>query len=443
MSPSAGYPTVNLYAAYGTNSGTGYLSDTNVAADQFIQLYLDNQLIMDYSKKVGTISPGQSYNLPLSSDGTPQYTNFLVEAAGTNGSGQLILTIAQTTTQGSNVLAQASASLDLHEVRDLYESASITNNTSGAIRDWTSGVDAVQYASASALGDDKDLIVLVHGFNVGVGDWLIESDTVFKRLYWAGYHGKFASVKWACEPITAWSAISLDIDIFNRSEVKAYKANAALATYLAQLRIRFPGYRLHLLAHSQGNAVVSEAIEQSGLTFDTYILSQGALPANCYDVNAPIDPTLSEDGLPAEYHTPEWQPMGYHGIYTNFTGRIVNFYNPIDFVLSIWHADQALGKPSLFYAYDGTNCWYRGWTGYMVTDWEESRAMVSRSRTAPIGRSGPTFGHGVIQSAVDLNAQFGFFDNTAEHSAQWTRPIQTSRPYFQQVLRSCQLNPAP
>jgi len=43
-----------------------------------------------------------------------------------------------------------------------------------------------------------------------------------------------------------------------------------------------------------------------------------------------------------------------------------------------------------------------------------------------------------------LNAQFGFNgDSVDEHSAQWARPIQTSRPYFQQVLRSCQLQPAP
>jgi hypothetical protein len=442
MSQSSGDPAINLYAAYGTNSGIGYLSDTNVAAAQFTQYLLNGQVVFDYSRKLGTISTSQSYNVPLSSDGTPQYTNFLFEGAGI-GAGRLTMTISQTTAQGSNVLAQASAWLDLHDVKEFYERAVITNNMSGAISNWTSGVEAVQYASSSALGDDNDLLVFVHGFNVGYGDWLIESDTVFKRLYWSGYHGKFASVKWPCEPITLWSAISLDTDIFNRSELKAYKANTALATYLAQLRNRFAGYRLHLLVHSQGIAVVSEAVKQSGVTFNTYILSQGALPANCYDVNAPIDPTLSEDGLPAEYHTPEWQPMGYHGVYTNFTGRIVKFYNPIDFALGIWHADQALAKPSWYYAYDGTNCWYRGTTGYMVTDWEESRAEVSRSRTGPIGSSGPSSAHGVIQSALDLNAQFGFFDNIAEHSAQWTRPIQTSRAYFQQVLRSCQINPAP
>jgi hypothetical protein len=39
----------------------------------------------------------------------------------------------------------------------------------------------------------------------------------------------------------------------------------------------------------------------------------------------------------------------------------------------------------------------------------------------------------------ECETQFGF----PEHSAQFTRPIQTVRPYYQQLLRSCQLQPAP
>ena len=135
----------------------------------------------------------------------------------------------------------------------------------------------------------------------------------------------------------------------------------------------------------------------------------------------------------------------------NFTGRIVNFYNPLDKVLDYWVTDQELLKPSYYfntsyYYYDGVNSYYDPLiaTHYLVTDPEESRADVSRSRTLPIGQSGPASAHGVIKSAVNLNAQFGFNGDTFdEHSAQWTRPIQTSRPYFQQVLTSCGIQPMP
>ena len=193
---------------------------------------------------------------------------------------------------------------------------------------------------------------------------------------------------------------------------------------------------------------MGEAIEQ-GAPFDTYIITQGAIPANSYDVNAPTDSTL----LTAEsvYGTPELQPMGYQGVYTNFTGRIFNFYNPYDPVLAVWIADQAAGKPdgyanhllsplASYYSYDGANGWNNGmfsgmFSSILVTDPQESRAMISRSLTESVGRSSAA--QGVIQSGIDLNAQFGFFNSfPGDHSAQWVWPIQTCLPYYIQILNS-------
>jgi hypothetical protein len=97
--------------------------------------------------------------------------------------------------------------------------------------------------------------------------------------------------------------------VFNDSELQGYKASTALTTCLNGLKTRFPNYRLNILAHSQGNTVVSEAIKQGFTSFDTYILTQGALPDSAYDVNAPTNSTLLT--LDGAYPTPEWQPMGY------------------------------------------------------------------------------------------------------------------------------------
>jgi len=298
---------------------------------------------------------------------------------------------------------------------------------------------------------------MVHGISVSLLDWDVEGDTVFKRLFWSGFQGKFATVKWPCEIIYDWSVLKTRTTVFNKSEIKAYKAGAAMKIYMDQLHARFPDYRMHLFVHSQGNPVVSTAVEQ-GATFDTYILTQGALPASAYDANAPTFSTLTT--AESIYATPEWQPMGYRGIYTNsnFTGRIVNFYNRLDPVLDWWVRDQAAGKPngyaehllalilhlvpiSPYYSYDGANGWYNtilGIGSYMVTDPQESRAMISRSLTLPIGQSGPPSAHGVIRSAVDLHANFNF-SNTSfnDHSAQWMRPIQTSWGYYDQVLDAC------
>ena len=434
MSPSSGDPAINLYASYDTNGSAAYLTDTNAAQQQFTQQYLNGQLMFDYSKKLRTISSSQNYTLPVYSDGRPIFTHFLFEGACTNGSGELLLTISQ----NSNVVAQTGVWLDLHDIKDFYERAEITNNTSGAISNWSSGIQLVQPAISSTSGNDTNLIVFVHGINVGPWDWLDDSDTVFKRLYWAGYHGKFMTVKWPCNFLTPPSPVTLAV--FNLSEANAYKASTSLTTYLNQLRSRFPGYRLNLYVHSQGNAVVSEAIK-NGAPFDTYIITQGAISDGAYDVNAANDPVLVNEEYGRKI-TPQWQPMGYQGVYTNsnFSGKIVNFYNTNDPVLAVWIVDQVDLKPSGGYFYDGVNCRYTISTNIIVTDFQETRSMVSRSRSLSVGQSGPESAHGVIQSAVDLKTHFGFNNASFDdHSAQWAWPIQTTGGYYLQILTS--INP--
>ncbi len=450
---TSGNPAINLYASVETNGGTGYLTDTNVAAQQSAVTNIAGSGY-GYSRvgpgvAIAEITNGATFTFPASYFTNSGNKYFLFEGAGI-GEGQLTLTISQ----NGNTIAKTGVWLDSHDIKDFYERAVITDSTSGSISSWSSSIELSQPAIANLCGNDTNLIVFVHGINVKNWAWLDDSDTVLKRLYWAGYRGKFATVDWPCN-FFDWSLLLTQTSVFNQSEVKAYKASSALATYLNQLRSRFTGYRLNLYVHSQGNAVVSEAIEQSGVQFDTYILTQGAMPDSAYDVNAPTNTTL----LNAEfgYGTPQWRPMGYLGSYTNLPGRIVNFYNPLDPVLDWWVTDQEDGKPDgylqnlivpcAYYTFDGVNGWHHnilGITDYEVTDPEESRAMISRSMTLPIGQSGPASAHGVIQSAVDLHANFNFSDTSFDdHSAQWAWPIQITRPYFQQVLTSCGIQPAP
>lgn len=437
----SGSPAINLLKSVEPDGGMRYLTDANIVG-------ITNIVWQQIDGFIG----GHKYQLPTTSTLTlpgAWFTNadnkyLLFEGAGI-GSGELVLTIWQ----GTNVLARTSGWLDLHDVKDFYERANITNTVTGAISNRTSGIHTIQYAAESALGDDQDIIVLVHGINVSDPNWLIASDTVFKRLYWSGYHGRFVTVKWPCDFLwkLIFGVLTTDFTVFNKSEMQAYTAGMALKTYVDQLHTRFPNYRLHLLAHSQGNAITSEAIE-AGATFDTYILTQAAMPASSYDVNYAFHTGLSN--VEAIYGpTPEWKPMGYRGAYTNMTGRIVNFYNVEDPVLDQWinnHGGAKPNVPATPYRYDGTNDTYEPTFGssYIVTDPQESRAFVSRSRTLPIGQSGPETSYGVIQSGVNLNSRFGFDDVFPDdHSAQWVWPIQTTRPYFQEVLRSCQIEPAP
>jgi hypothetical protein len=431
---SSGNPSIKIFPSRESDGGTEYLTETNLA-----QYYVDNSLT---EPCFGTVTNGENFQFPVLYFTTGGTKHLIYEGASA-GAGELTLTI---TDNKGNTIAQTGVWLDLHDIKDFYEQAIITNNISGSISNWTSAVATVQPAISSGLGNDTNLIVFVHGFNVGYWDWLTDSDTVFKRLYWAGYQGKFFTVKWPAVPLSLWNAISQNTSIFNDSEIESYKAGSALKSYLSEVRTRFPDDQLNVLAHSQGNAIMGEAIEQ-GAPFDTYILTQGAMPGSSYDVNAPLNSSLTT--AQSIYPTPEWQPMGYHGAYTNMTGKIVSYFNPNDSVLGIWLVDQAAGKPdgyanhlvsslAPYYSYDGANGYYNGilsgiFYSYLVSDPEESRAMISRSLTGPVGRETTA---GVINSTINLGTQFGFTTGIPEHSAEWTRPIQTSLSYYVQILNT-------
>jgi len=141
-----------------------------------------------------------------------------------------------------------------------------------------------------------------------------------------------------------------------------------------------------------------------------------------------------------------WMPTlltGYSGSFAFMATYAISVFfvlRALGRFLGTWVLNQKLYKPNgaltgANYFYDGVNGWQviEGAPNRLVTDPQESRALISRSRTLSIGAQSA---QGVIDSAVDLHVQFGFFDATSEHSAQWTRSIQTVLPYYIQILDS-------
>ncbi len=154
--------------------------------------------------------------------------------------------------------------------------------------------------------------------------------------------------------------------------------------------------------------------------------------------------------------------IGYHGYFTStIIGNLIDFYNTNDFALASgvttiagipiqtnWEEDQRTQKPEAFlggpsYIYTASNltsvAYYTFGSHYTVTDPQELKSMVARSRSHAIGAQNGA--NGVISSSIDLIANFGFDKTRPEHSAQFTRPIQTCLPYYRQVLTSFQILP--
>jgi hypothetical protein len=184
MFPWTSTAPINLYAAYDVNGGIGYLTDTNAAAAQFTQLYLNNQLMFDYAKKLATIDDGKPYNLPLNTDGTLQFSRFLFEGAGA-GLSQLELKVWQVTPQGTtNLLAWTSAWIELQDVKNLYERAASTNGPT-SLPPYTNDTGfRMIYSPPSTLSEDKQVIVFVHGINNSQFNFENTTETIFKRLFW-------------------------------------------------------------------------------------------------------------------------------------------------------------------------------------------------------------------------------------------------------------------
>src|SRR5208282_5069028 len=176
----SGSPAINLYLAE-TNGGTLYLTDTNVA-----QSLVRETMLGTISTNSGIIFPANFF------DGSNKY--FLFEGAGI-GEGQFTLTIYQ----GTNAIAQTSTYIDLHDIEDLYEQAhvaNVNNNFPVPANSVSASTFQVDHYLQPISTGTKQLVVFIHGWRMGIFDYQDFSDTMFKRLYWAGYQGKFASLHW-------------------------------------------------------------------------------------------------------------------------------------------------------------------------------------------------------------------------------------------------------
>jgi pimeloyl-ACP methyl ester carboxylesterase len=292
---------------------------------------------------------------------------------------------------------------------------------------------------------------------------------MFKRLYWQGFQGRFASLRWPTRSADTDPFLYLDFSTYNRSEHIAFKSASGTAAYLNHLRNRFPEYTISVCAHSMGNIVMMETLKQlanQGKTsIDNYVLMQAAVPAQCYDTTVANFPTL----MATEQLVPT--PDAYRNYAAGITsalrsgGRLVNFFNRLDFALNTWVVNQKLYdphtngpitmKPNTFLGYytDGTshllrtNSWNQNFLsisygGYFdgptraVTNLFEVMPFVSRPRGLTVGAQGGT--RGMVSAELNLETQLGFGDESYDHSGQFNRNIQNQqvRLFYLQLKRN-------
>jgi len=441
---------IKIYPAVEIDGGIGYLTNSTAASQQMTV----------YS---GQISPGQTLaEISLSSpftfptnyfDGSRKH--FLFEGSAP-GYGELILTI----NKNGQPIGSTLVFIEIKDIKDLYEQVSAENVRSDFPPSALTSQFKISRPLAANGAETKQTIVFIHGINNTEWEARNTAETMFKRLYWSGYQGRFTAFRW---PSPLLPDCSLSTGLFrgsvlnyNKGEYIAFKSANALKNYLQDSTNRLPDYAINVYGHSMGGIVASEAL-RLGAPFNNCILSQAAVPAHCYDVNAPfVQKFLDAEQTPNKATPFTAAQGGYHGYFTNITGNIVNFYNEEDFALVLgtcpgfgetnWEKNHVSQKPesflfsSTFYGYNTNTAessvsviFNNMATVRTLTDSYEKKAMVARTRSKAVGAK-DSLG-GVIAESVNLqSSSLGTFGNSRpEHSAQFNRNIQSVIGYYQAI----------
>ena len=330
--PNTKNPTIDLFQAADPDGGTGYLTDTNIAAEQ-----VDTA----DAAYVGRVAPGGSVQLNSSILGGWAGNHF-IWCGVSNGTGGLNLTIADS---NGNILAQTTAYIQIVDIKQMYERWTVGDNPIDPATnvpylvtvDLPAGAAAFQYPLPPVPG--TPYILHVHGYNMQTWEKDSFAETEYKRLYWQGYQGRFGEFRW---PTTVQGYVNATT-AFNDSEYNAWRSAPGLLNLLTNLNAKYPG-RVYLTAHSHGNVVAGEALRLAGNNqiVNTYIAMQGAVPAHSYDPSTPDrHPPLYPGFLCAILD--RWCALLLQRLAG--AGTYVNFFNTNDWALTgLWPPDQDL-KP--------------------------------------------------------------------------------------------------
>jgi hypothetical protein len=391
------------------------------------------------------VSASQYANVP----NTLPIAWFIFEGSG-EGKGELVVSFWK---DGKKIGETPGIWLDLKDIKKMYQRAIATPES--LIAPYQSNGNAFDDDSASYFpdvtprfepaDDEEELcLVFVHGWKATEADATSAGQTMFKRLWWEGYKGRFAAFRWP----TRTSAIS-----YNTSEWLAWKYGRSLDDYVTKyVKQQLPSYRINVAAHSMGNIVTGSALKR-GMTLNRYLLMEAAVPSGCYNdtVNNYERFLTAESG----HQTPDTgTEMGYRlflGSASANVGKFVSFFNINDFALatgvtrlagwpfeSNWEKNQVDYKPDSFnsgkYVYQGNGASYflipQG-DIRRITDVHEALSFIARPRSKAAGAE--IHNATVFGSVLNLQTACDFGSDVDDHSGQFTRSIQQLRPFYQRM----------
>ncbi len=240
----AGNPTIDLFAAADADGGMGYLTNETIASQQ------TNITMCPY---IGRLGPGGNIQLNASTFSSNWAGDHYIWCGAGYGSGLLLLTIMDA---GSNVLAQSWQSIQIVDIKQIYERwmvGDIETNALGIVEPVTPMTNAVPaqdnyspgaprspfvYSYDPATDTNTPYILFVHGWNLATWEKDRWAETAYKRLYWQGYQGRFGEFRWPTYYGFAGPSSILtnqnERDNFDSSEYNAWRAGLGLDNKLEE-----------------------------------------------------------------------------------------------------------------------------------------------------------------------------------------------------------------
>jgi hypothetical protein len=264
--------------------------------------------------------------------------------------------------------------LDLTDFTDFYDTrviAGSAGNNPQLDPFPTTATDLTLPSSVQKRSDAQadDYFLFVHGWSMDNPSRTAFAETSFKRLWWNGFKGRSGMFSWPTDKTTdyiAWDLLA-DADNYRRSEFAAYRSGESLRALMEDLTDQ--GKNVHVLAHSMGGIVASEALRLQSVSnqplkkiAESVTLTQAAMSADAFDPSAPqrnpqVPDPVTGTLIPFNYVTADLYssypgPGGNGGSYfadiDQATDKLINLYNPSDYALATpWRLNQS-SKTSRF-----------------------------------------------------------------------------------------------
>jgi hypothetical protein len=458
-------PAINIYPSADGEGSDSYLKDDTAAQNQISDVF--GSAVTDTNNKNtvdtnGTFIFKSDYWNGLSDDNPKKC--FLFEGK-TEGKGELEIVFLDL--DGNEIAEIGSVWLDLKNIKKMYERASATPDPltplpyNSEVSDFDEG--SISYTPdvsprfEQPIEEDAQCLIFVHGWRMSYEDSVSFSETMFKRLWWQGYKGRFAAFRWATQT---------SFDSYNTSEWLAWKYGKSLHDYVENyVKNQLSTYSISVAAHSMGNIVTGSALRR-GMAIDTYMLMEAAIPSGCYNdsVNNYSEFYVAEQDVHA---TPDVaSDNGYRLFLSSVAsnvGKFVSFYNSNDFALQTgttslpfsglgwpfqtnWVQNEIDYKPNAllnltldYYDYFPTapagsrSVFFFNVTNVRtVVDPHETMAFVARPRSRAAGAEQSSAA--VFSDSINMEIEYGFTREFDDHGGQFMRSVQRLDSFYKRMF---------